>query len=73
MKNLKERGLKVLSPVLAKYFDDFEVERGKGGYLFDTRGKRYLDFAAGIACCVTGHCHPKVVSATKKQVEKFPK
>ena len=71
MKNLKARGQIVLSPVLGKYFDDFEVGSGKGSYLFDVNGKKYLDFASGIACCVTGHCHPRVVAAAKKQTEKL--
>lgn len=67
MKNLKQRGLKVISPVLGLYFDDFEVKGGKGSYLIGIDGKKYLDFATGIACCVTGHCHPKVSAAIKKQ------
>ncbi len=71
MKNLKQRGEKVLSPVLGKYFDDFEVKGGKGGYLAGRDGKKHLDFAAGIACCVTGHCHPRVVEAIKKQAENL--
>lgn len=69
MKNLKERALKVISPVLGLYFDDFEVKAGKGGYLIGFDGKKYLDFATGIACCVTGHCHPKVSAAIKKQAD----
>jgi len=67
MKNLKARGLKVLSPVLGKYFADFEISSGRGGYLTGTDGKKYLDFSTGIACTVTGHCHPKVTAAIKKQ------
>lgn len=67
MKSLKQRGLKVLSPVLGKYFDDFEIKGGKGNYLFGLDGKKYLDFATGIACCIIGHAHPKVVAAIKKQ------
>jgi 4-aminobutyrate aminotransferase len=69
MKTLKERGLKVLSPVLGKYFDDFEIKGGQDGYLIGLDGKKYLDFATGIACCVIGHCHPKVAAAVKKQAD----
>ena len=58
-----------MSPVLGKYFDDFEVKGGKGGYLIGLDGKKYLDFATGIACCITGHCHPKVSAAIKKQAD----
>jgi len=71
MNNLKARGLKVMSPVLGKYFDDFEIAGGSGGYLNGLDGKKYLDFATGIACAVTGHCHPKVVTAIKRQAEKL--
>lgn len=45
----------------------FVIERGEGVYLFDSEGKRYLDFAAGIAVNALGHCHPHVVAALKKQ------
>lgn len=71
MGKLKERAEKVLPKVLGKYFDDFEVAKGKGSYLFDLQGKKYLDFATGIACCITGHTHPQVVAAIKKQAEKL--
>lgn len=67
MKNLKQRGSKVISPVLGMYFEDFEVKGGKGAYLTGVDGKKYLDFATGIACCVTGHCHPGVSAAVRKQ------
>ncbi|MDD4179605.1 MAG: aminotransferase class III-fold pyridoxal phosphate-dependent enzyme [Candidatus Margulisbacteria bacterium] len=69
MKNLKQRGLKVISPVLGKYFDDFEIKGGKNGYLIGQDSKQYLDFATGIACCIVGHCHPKVSAAIKKQAD----
>ncbi|MFA5113212.1 MAG: aminotransferase class III-fold pyridoxal phosphate-dependent enzyme [Candidatus Margulisiibacteriota bacterium] len=69
MPTLKQRGLKVMSPVLGKYFDDFEIKGAKGGYLIGLDGRKYLDFATGIACCVIGHCHPKVSAAVKKQAD----
>ena len=71
MKNLKKRGEKVLSPVLGKYFSNFEIEKGKGCFLFDTNGKKYLDFSSGIAVAATGYSHPKVVKAARKQLEKL--
>jgi len=43
--------------------------RGRGDRLWDSDGKEYLDFAAGIAVDVLGHCHPKVVEAIKAQAE----
>lgn len=43
------------------------VAKGKGKYLYDETGRKYLDFFAGISVCNLGHCHPKVVAAIKKQ------
>ena len=71
MKNLKARGKKVLSPVLGRYFDGFEIKKAAGMYLYGTDGKKYLDFSSGIAVCATGHCHPKVVAAASKQLKNL--
>lgn len=43
------------------------VAKGEGSYLFDTEGRRYVDFCAGIATCSLGHCHPAVVEAVSQQ------
>jgi acetylornithine/N-succinyldiaminopimelate aminotransferase len=43
--------------------------RGSGAKVWDSNGKEYLDFVAGIAVCSLGHSHPKVVEAIRKQVE----
>lgn len=45
--------------------------KGQNAEIWDTEGKRYLDFAAGIAVCNTGHCHPKVMAAAAEQSEAF--
>ncbi len=42
-------------------------ERGEGPYLWDRDGKRYLDFAGGVAVCPLGHAHPEVTAAIAKQ------
>jgi len=47
------------------------VERGEGVNIWDVDGNRFLDFAAGIAVCATGHCHPKVVAAIRDQAGKL--
>ncbi len=47
------------------------IERGEGAVVIDVDDNRFLDFMAGIAVNVTGYSHPKVVSAIKKQSEKF--
>ncbi len=47
------------------------IERGRGAFVWDTDGRRYLDFLAGIAVNSVGHCHPKVVAAIQSQAEKL--
>jgi len=64
------KGNQFLSPVMGHY-SQLEVESGKGSYLQGRDGKQYLDFAAGVAVASTGHCHPKVVVAIQRQVEKL--
>lgn len=48
-----------------------EVQRAKGSYIYDTSGKSYLDFVAGVSACSLGHLHPKVVAAIKEQLELY--
>ncbi|PHS66770.1 MAG: aspartate aminotransferase family protein [Flavobacterium sp.] len=50
---------------------ELEVSHAKGSYIYDTKGKKHLDFIAGVSACSLGHCHPKVVSAIKNQAEKY--
>ena len=45
--------------------------KGSGVKVWDVNGKEYLDFAAGIAVCNLGHCHPQVIAAIKDQVENL--
>ena len=47
------------------------AKRAKNAEIWSEDGKRYIDFAAGIAVVNTGHQHPKVVSAVQKQLESF--
>ncbi|MFB4314479.1 aspartate aminotransferase family protein [Actinomadura sp. 21ATH] len=56
-----------LSPVL-KQATPVLAERGEGVYLYDGEGRRHLDFTAGIGVTSTGHCHPRVVEAARRQV-----
>ena len=44
------------------------VEHAEGCYVHGTDGRRYLDFTAGIGVTSTGHCHPHVVEAARRQV-----
>lgn len=45
------------------------IEKGKGCYLYDIDGKKYLDMFAGIGVNSVGHCNENVIQAIKKQVE----
>ena len=45
--------------------------RGEGSWLWDTEGRRCIDFASGISALHVGHCHPRVVAAVQAQLERF--
>jgi len=47
------------------------AERGEGVWIWDVDGNRLLDFAAGIAVCATGHCHPEIVRAIEEQAHRL--
>ena len=47
------------------------VERAAGAELWDSQGRRYLDFAGGIGTLNTGHAHPKIVAAIAAQAARF--
>ncbi|NNG04226.1 MAG: aspartate aminotransferase family protein [Inquilinus sp.] len=50
---------------------DVAFERGEGAYLYATDGRRYLDFASGIAVTCLGHAHPHLVAALQDQAAKL--
>ena len=50
---------------------DLAFERGEGAYLFTADGRRYLDFASGIAVNALGHSHPHLVEAITEQAGKL--
>jgi acetylornithine aminotransferase len=47
------------------------IERGAGCKLWDTEGREYLDFVAGIATCTLGHAHPALITAVTEQINKL--
>jgi 4-aminobutyrate aminotransferase len=69
-KALIERDERYSSP---SYTRDYPLvaKRGLGSVVEDVDGNRFLDFAAGIAVCSTGHCHPKVVAAIEHQARNL--
>ena len=69
-KSIVERDAKYVSP---SYTRDYPLvaKRGHGAMVEDVDGNTFLDFAAGIAVCATGHCHPEVVAAIQKQAAEL--
>ena len=69
-KQLVERDAAVVSP---SYTRDYPLvaKIGRGAMIEDVDGNTFLDFAAGIAVCATGHCHPDVVAAIQKQASEL--
>jgi 4-aminobutyrate aminotransferase/(S)-3-amino-2-methylpropionate transaminase len=55
---------------LGQGFEIF-IERALGAELWDVEGRRYIDFAGGIAVMNTGHSHPALVAAMQAQVQRF--
>jgi 4-aminobutyrate aminotransferase/(S)-3-amino-2-methylpropionate transaminase len=47
------------------------AERAEGAEIWDVEGKRYIDFAGGIAVLNTGHRHPKIIEAVKAQLDQY--
>ena len=64
------RDAEVISPSYPRDYP-FVMSHGRGTEVWDVDGNRFLDFAAGIAVCATGHAHPQVVGAVQKAAEKF--
>ena len=57
---------KYISPSYTRSYP-LVAKRGRGVMIEDVDGNEFMDFAAGIAVCSTGHCHPEVVAAIQKQ------
>jgi len=61
-----------LSPGLVTYYKDpLLIVEGHMQYVFDERGKRYLDAFAGIVTISVGHCHPKVTERVNAQIDRL--
>src|SRR5271163_1065319 len=57
-----------LLPTYNRYPVGFE--RGKGVFLYDFEGKKYLDFVAGLGVNALGHSHPRIVKAIREQASR---
>jgi 4-aminobutyrate aminotransferase len=67
---LLARDAEVVSPSYPRDYP-FVMSHGRGAEVWDVDGNRFLDFAAGIAVCSTGHSHPQVVKAIKDAADRF--
>ena len=65
--------MKETDGLVAKTYSRFPVvlEKGHGCMVWDTDGKAYTDFVAGIAVCNLGHAHPGVAAAVYEQAIKL--
>ncbi|RLE69818.1 MAG: aspartate aminotransferase family protein, partial [Thermoprotei archaeon] len=50
---------------------ELAFERGEGVYLWDVKGKRYLDFLSGIGVNILGYAHPRIIETIQRQARKL--
>ena len=72
MHDIIKKATELLTPALVMH-TDIIAKRAQGIYVEDINGKRYMDFTAGLAVANTGHNHPRVVEAIKKQADALIK
>jgi predicted acetylornithine/succinylornithine family transaminase len=76
IKNVKEENYDGAFGAYTKYLmptysPEIMLVKGRGAYLWDSTGKKYLDFGSGISVCSLGHCHPAVAAAISRQAKKL--
>jgi 4-aminobutyrate aminotransferase len=69
-KEIVDQDAKFISPSYTRPYP-LVIKRAQGAMIQDVDGNIFLDFNAGVAVCSTGHSHPQVVDAIKKQVDDF--
>lgn len=65
-KEILRKENKYVSPSYTRYYPAV-IENGSGVWVTDVDGNTFLDFSSGIAVVATGHCHPEIVDAIRKQ------
>ena len=66
--DLFERARNLILPVYKPF--PIDVDHGEGVYLYDKKGRAYLDFLAGIAVNALGYRHPAIQEALLKQIQR---
>ena len=65
-------GVSTISPLMATYARfPITLVKGKGSYVWDDQGKKYLDFTSGIATCNLGHVPDVVKAKLEEQLQNF--
>lgn len=67
--HLREESERYLMNTYAR--QPLSIARGRGAKVYDFEGREYIDFVAGIAVNVLGHCHPDLVAAIQKQTQQL--
>lgn len=65
-----KRDDQVISPSYTRSYP-FVMDHGLGSEVWDVDGRRFIDFTAGVAVLAAGHCHPAIVEAITKQVQRY--
>lgn len=70
---MENKYIKTAEEALLHTYNRYQIvlEKGEGVYLYDTDGKQYLDFAAGIAVCSLGYGHSKYTESLKNQIDEL--
>jgi 4-aminobutyrate aminotransferase len=69
-RNIVDQDSRYISPSYTRPYP-LVIKQARGAMIEDVDGNLFLDFNAGVAVCSTGHSHPQVVEAIKKQVDDF--
>jgi len=69
LEHIAELERKYLLPTYSRY--PVVLSRGRGVFLFDVDGKRYLDFVSGLGVNALGHAHPRIVKTLRDQAAKL--
>lgn len=69
-KEYLKKDSKYISPSYTRVYP-LVAEKGKGCWIWDVDGNKYLDMNAGVAVCSAGHAHPEILKTAKEQTEKL--
>ena len=67
LEGLAARRANAIPRGIASTHNSLAIVRAQGATVWDSSGRDYFDFAAGIAVCNVGHCHPRVVEAATRR------